>query len=660
MFGIVSGSAQVRERREHSDRPKPVSKHAAAPIPMVLGWLGAIGRWYVARVRAASFVALAVALSLGPDAEARPRPARRGAHGRYISAQAYYHAMRAELAAAHGDGEKVSDELSLALVYDAESAYLTIRLARAQLDLGRVAKARRHADRAIVLGRSDPEAWRVSAAVAIAEGKEKRAVRELRRALRVDPTSLDAWLDLARIYRAAGRDGRALDVLARAANRVPQSAEPLAWAGEIQTTRRRYAAARQLYERARRRDPSRLDLVERLAEVDQRLLEPERAAERFRSFVGQDPVDPRAFLGAARAELILGEDALAHTYLGRAEALMQDPRADGIVGYLLFEQGRYAEAVVRLEKARTHSDNRQQLDFAVGLARYHLGDDARALAELQLVAPGELFGDARRRIVHLHMRMGQLDRAELAARAALELQPDDPTFVALLALVQSRRGHADDALAMVTEARAANPTAPALIEREVWLTYRHVALDDALERIAALREVEGVDDRRLDVLLAEVAADAGRDALVKKAVRRALTSNPDDGALLTFWGGYLAERGESLPEAQRLVREALELTYNDAAALAAYGRILFKRKKPERALPFLARAHRLLPRDPRIAEHYGDALVALERDDEARAAFTRAKAAYAAQVRARVLGRGADVDRVVEKLKRRMSMAKPR
>ncbi len=610
-------------------------------------------------MRAASFVLLALAGTVASEAGARP-PRRPAPTGRYISAQAYYHAMRAELAAAQGQAEKVSDELSLALVYDAESAYLTIRLARAQLDLGRVAKARRHADRAITLARSDPEAWRVSAAVALAEGKEKRAVRELRRAVRVDPGALEAWLDLARVYRAARRDRRALDVLQTAAARVPQSAEPLAWAAEIQEGNRRWEAARQLYERARHREPRRVDLVERLTALDQRLLEPERAVERWRTFVAERPEDPRGFLGAARAELILGDDRAAAAHLARAEAAMKGDRVDTIVGYLLFEQGRYAGALERLVKARDLGAKGRELDFAVGLARYQLGDDARALADLEQIATGDLYGEARHRIVQLHMRMGRLDRAELAARAALAKQDDDPDFVALLALVLGRRGHGDDALELVGAARVAHPTSPALIAREAWLRASNVSFDDAITFVQAQAKVPGVDRRRVDLLLADVAAQAGQHATVRRALRRLLLADDADREALTFLADYLATRDEALPEAQRHVREALELSPNDAVALDVYGWILLKRNKAARALPFLARAHRLRPRDPRIAEHYGDALAALERDEEARAMFTRAKSEYTAQVRARIPGRAADVDRVHEKLKRQVSMAKPR
>lgn len=604
-------------------------------------------------VRAAPFVLLAAAGAWAPAAAARPAPS-----GRYISAQAYYHAMRAELAAAQGEPEKVSDELSLALVYDAESAYLTRRLARAQLDLGRVAKARRHADRAIMLGRNDPEAWRVSAAVALAEGQEKRAVRELRRAVRVDPSALDAWLDLARVYRAARRDKAALDVLATAAARVPQSAEPLAWAAEIQEANHRLEAARQLYERARRRERRRVDLVERLTAIDQRLLEPERAAERWRAFVREAPDDPRGFLGAARAELILGEDAAATAFLQRAEAAMKGDRADTVVGYLLFEQGRYAGALERLERARAPGTS-PKIDFAVGLARYHVGDDARALADLEQIS-GDLYGEARHRIVQLHMRMGRLDRAELAARAALAQRDEDPEFVALLALVLGRRGHADDALELVQAARLAHPAAFPLIEREAWLRFRNVSSDDAIAFAEAQAKAPGIDVRRVTFLLAELAAEAGQEATVKRAMRRLLSADDRDVEALVFLANDLASRGEALPEAQRHAKEALAQDPHRALSLDAYGWILFKRKKPERALPFLARAQRLRPRDPRIAEHYGDVLAALEREPEARQMFTRAKAEYAAQVLARIPGRSADVDRVVEKLKRRVSMAKPR
>ena len=566
---------------------------------------------------------------------------------RYISSQAYYHAMRAELAEAQGQSSKVADELQLALVYDSESVFLTLGLARAQLALSRLSKARRHADRAVALDPKNAEAWRVSAQVAIAEGKERRAVRELGRAVKVDPTALEAWLDLARIHRAAQRPRRALDTLEAAASRVPQSAAPLAWAAQVEAQRGRLKTARRLYERALVREPRRADLVAELTTLDERLLEPARAAERWRGYVEDYPSDARALLRAARAELVLQNVTPAMAYLDRAEALLADGQTDEVVGFLLFEQGQYAAALERLEAAVATGTTRPDVRYAMGVARYHLGDDEGALADLELVGVGDLYGRSRRRIVELLMRMGRLDRAEFAARATLAEHPKDARFVALLAMVLARRGDVDAALALVRDARSGNAGAVSLIEREAWLRFRHVGVDDALDFLAE----QSTESRASRYVLAEVAAEAGRDPVVRRALKQLITKDPTDARALNFLGYYMAERGDSLREAQRLVREALQIEPSSSAALDSYGWILFKRKKIEQALPYLRRAHVLEPRDPEVAEHYADALAAAGDFERAEKIYSRAKAGYEAELRARTPGSEADVDRVTQKSK---------
>lgn len=602
--------------------------------------------WSSVRVRGALWASVGLALALPHVAQAQRRPDRAQ---RYVSSQAYYHSMRAELAEAKGDVEKMADELQLALVYDADSSYLTLRLARVQLELGRLRKARRHADRAVTLDPNNAEAWRVVAKVAIADGAERRAVRALERAVRRDRQALGAWLDLARVHRAAGRDKRALSVLDRAARQIPQSAAPLAAAAAIHTERGKLRPAIRFLERALAREPRRADLLARLSMLDERRLEPERAVQRWRTFLRRYPTEVDALLHLAQNELIVGNVPAAVRAIERLEA--QGPRPDlpRVAGFLFFAEGAYREAIVQLEKAATTLPPEPRVRFALGLARHRLGEDDAALADLERIrteGTEDLYVRARVHVAEILMSKGRHDRAELSVRGALEKRPDSPVLRALLARVLARRGRVDEALAGLKE----GPAHPLVIEREAELLLRYVGADEALARIDEVRETDGVDNRALDFALADVAHAAGRHKRTRKALERLLASDPNDPRALALEAHVLVSRRENLPEAQRLVREALQRDPKAPSALDTYGWVLFQRRRATKALPFLERAHRLAPRDPVIAEHVADVRQALGDTEHARAAYEIAKRGFEALVRARAPSHEADVDRVARKL----------
>lgn len=84
-----------------------------------------------------------------------------------------------------------------------------------------------------------------------------------------------------------------------------------------------------------------------------------------------------------------------------------------------------------------------------------------------------------------------------------------------------------------------------------------------------------------------------------------------------------AVRGVNLDRALDYVQRALAIEPNDGAYVDTLGWVQFKRGDYEAALTALTRASDLIPADPTINEHVGDALQALGQKREALRYWTK-------------------------------------
>ncbi len=134
---------------------------------------------------------------------------------RYISAHAYYHAIRADLARSAGDLETARHSLRLALVYDPASFDLHLELARILIDIGE-GEPERLVQRAIQLDPSRAEGWSTKGDLLVRRGQRRAAERAYRRAFRLQPGSTEgqhAASALASLYQRDGRPELARRVL---------------------------------------------------------------------------------------------------------------------------------------------------------------------------------------------------------------------------------------------------------------------------------------------------------------------------------------------------------------------------------------------------------------------------------------------------------------
>ena len=189
-------------------------------------------------------------------------------------------------------------------------------------------------------------------------------------------------------------------------------------------------------------------------------------------------------------------------------------------------------------------------------------------------------------------------------------------------LVQMER--TDEAMALLEEARAANPQDRAVGDAQAQL-YMFIA-QQAIER-EELEEATKLLDRGLDIRPESPSLRYSKALVLERwgKLRRALSmlqdlveERPDDALALNALGYTLADRTRRYTEARRYIQRALAIDPENPAILDSMGWVLYKLGENEAALDFLARAFQL-ERDPEIAAHLFHVHMTLEQTEQAQA-----------------------------------------
>ena len=362
---------------------------------------------------------------------------------------------------------------AIALLEDLASR-LPAEGAAALRELGRVHAERRELDaaaalyrKAVAAERRDTEAWR-----RLAELEEsRRHFDEARRAweglVRQDPDDPDALLALGRLSLRAGDAPGARAFFDQAIHLSPDDAASRARVAFAWLDARRPAEALAVVDAGLRgsADP-RLLYVRGLALREERRWS--EAAAAFGAVASGDPdVDLAAV--AAHASVLAQAGRAADALAALAPALAQNPRDLRLItaqAYVLEKAGRAAEAVTWLTQAIAAQPRAERLRFALGVAQERAGDRAGAIRTMQSIlegAPDD--AEAMNFVGYSWAEKGErLDEAEKLVRRAVDLDPDNGSFLDSLGWVLFQRGDLPAAISTLERAEALAGPEPTILE----------------------------------------------------------------------------------------------------------------------------------------------------------------------------------------------------
>ena len=530
----------------------------------------------------------------------------------------------------------------IALVPDSSQAYL--RLSEALMQSGNLAAALDPAEKATELDPRSGEAWAHLGLLYYVQSQSRESQRPVAKAalahavkllptdaelwtrlaetedsLRDNAGALEAWLSVGRLHPTATYQGRVL--------------ADYAWerAMELAIQLKNYEARREavlaLCDRTYP-DQRYLKYLEELArdQVDLGFLG--HAEESFRILGQFLPQEPAIWenVGIIQLNTDRFDDAL-RTF-ARAESMQPSARTSFNMGLCLMKLGNFPEAEARWKSLLPALEKSSEEPSLLAPARELYGTAVllsgrpRELLDLSgswpdlasqpqvLALRAQAFiqvQDWKQARAALRDGMARFPRRALFRRAAM-LGPkvlDDGR------LFQSDAKHALTGLDL--EATA-----------ELWAEFR--AWDRCLEAAQKARKEGPPPDVDLLLLQANALQNLGRPDQAIQVLREGQKLDPRHPVLQNNLGFSLLERGGNLDEAAHLIKSALDQDPSNSSTMDSWGWVLFKQGKTEEAEAALRKASEMAPYSPEIHQHLGEALLKLDRPQDALDEWERALA----------------------------------
>ncbi|MEI6225277.1 MAG: tetratricopeptide repeat protein [Deltaproteobacteria bacterium] len=379
-------------------------------------------------------------------------------------------------------------------------------------------------------GPIDPDPWRILAQLRLDAGDDAGAealLDDLSRRLPSDGAA--ALRDLGRIHAERRELDRAAALYRKAVAVERRDVDAWRRLAELEESRRRFDEARLAWEGLVRQDPDDPDALVGLGRLSLRPGNVDAARAFFDQalHVGSDDVEARtriafAWLDARRPAQAIGvvDEGLRRSADGRllyvrGLALRDERRweeaaaAFGAVATgdtdldvaaiagrasVLERWGRAGEAVAVLQQELARRPRNERLLFALGVAQERAGDHAGAIATMRRLlveAPGN--AEAMNFVGYTLAERGEkLDEAEVLVGRALQIEPDNGSFLDSLGWIQFQRGEVAAAVATLERADVLAGPEPTILEH-LGEAYRRARRDDDAAR-AFRRALQALDE----------------------------------------------------------------------------------------------------------------------------------------------------------------------
>lgn len=248
------------------------------------------------------------------------------------------------------------------------------------------------------------------------------------------------------------------------------------------------------------------------------------------------------------------------------------------IGRLYLEQNRFDDAIREFSLILASKPDNNTVRFYLAMTWEEKGDIRKALDEFLKISPkSDEYLAALHQIARIHIKLGTVDEGIEIIRKSMQDAKEKKELYTLLSLLYEEKMDYATAISMLEEIRKLEP--------------KNI---EALFNIGTLYEKKGETEKAL-VVMEDV-----------------LKIEPDYPNALNFVGYSWAEKGIKLDEAETMIRKALLKKPDDGAIIDSLGWVYYKKGNYQLALTALLEASQLLPDDPTIAEHIGDAYTALK------------------------------------------------
>ncbi len=450
-----------------------------------------------------------------------------------------------------------------------------------------------------------------------------KAEAQFKAARTIDGNSEDAVLKMAQLYTEEGQNQRALDALT-AIPADDRSARIDFALGALYDQMGRPKDAAVAYKAALEEDGDNPDGERALATSLLASNQPDEALKVYQQLLSADPKDLSSMIQIAKIQSVQGHPADALATLKNAKALpgaadSLDLRFTEAIVY--DSMGKYEQAATILQSVLTSTaradgkytdeakSNRATFLDRLAVVQKEQGKTAEAISTYkQIVAMG---GDYRVRgyqgevNVYTDARQWK-DTLAVAAEAAKAL-PQDRGVQSLYAFELAANGQGDRALELADKQLDGSP---ADIDTEISISNINLELRRTPAALAALDKAEALattSAQRQTIMLRRAAA-LDRDkqfAAAEAQYRKVLALDPSSAEVLNDFGFMLADQNDRVPEALKMIQQAVAAEPANGAYLDSLGWAYFRLGQYSLAETNLQKAIERAPSDPSIHDHLG-------------------------------------------------------
>ena len=458
------------------------------------------------------------------------------------------------------------------------------------------------------------------------------ALQSKRKVLELDPGFTDLSMEVARQYMRIGETSEAIYVLKDAAKASPKKSEPLvALSGIYLRQLQKPDLAEKFANQALAAAPDESTPYQMLFEIYKATSQNQKVEGLFAKAAKRNSQSPDFWLDLAELR-VRDFDRSSKDPSKIVELLVNAQNCAGDRAEILVRIGNAfvlcnlpERAIPLYQLALTLRPDMEGLREKLAVFLVQAGEtiDAIKLIEL-LVKENPLDFRSYDQLSELYIRNNEFSKALASLKQALLVAPADPRRYTNLIQLSLRSGDADSAVLYAEEAAKAFPK---LLEFNF---FKALALGESGRHEEAVKVFEVVQVEagisRPEILNGDFyfsygvsAEQAGRYVKAAEALRKSIELDPAKAPRAWNYLGYMwADRGENLDEAEALIRRAVDSEPDNGAYLDSLGWVYFKKGLHAQAYKELIRVIEILKADDSVVfDHLGDACEKLGKTAEA-------------------------------------------
>lgn len=506
------------------------------------------------------------------------------------------------------------------------------------------------------------------------ENQHDASEKVLRGLLQREPDNGQALEQLSQILIDEGRSQEAIALLSQAA---ADSSSPDLYdlLGDAYSQQKDYAKAEVAYRKAVEEEPEEASHRHGLGQALMAEDKYAEALEQFKKLSEMEPGTADNYLRMSELYRRLGQYDQAETALLRAKQLSPANLEILFNEALLYEdQGRYDDAVKVLSdaiagmKAQTgESTSNGDSSNALGILYEQLG---RAYREAQNYPAAidtyremaKLGPDSRNRaemlLIDTYREDRDIDRAIAETKKALADSPKDKNLTVTLAMLYGEKREPEEAAKLLQPLLQGNGSDVEVYVDIAQVQERGRAYSQAEQSAQKAEQLASspADKEMVWFMLGAIYERQKKFDLAEQEFRKVLDQNPNNAAVLNYYGYMLADRGIRLDEATSLIQKAVKQEPNSGAYLDSLGWVYYKQNKLAEAEEFLRKAVDRESHDPTILSHLADVYVKMGQTQRAADLLERSLTEWQKAVPADYeADKVNDVDSQLKNLKKRLA-----